>query len=1358
MTYRAGGDRNIRSIADALGVANVVEGTVRSDGNRVRITIRLVDARTDKAVWAESYDRNLTDIFAIQCEIAQAVASKLNVRLSSKQRKGIEEKITHDLDAYDLYLRAKETMGNCLLFFMGAERKSLLDAIKLLEEATQRDTQFALAYCLVAKAHDDLYSWNFDNTPERRALGDAAVNEALRLRPDLAEVHLASAYHLSVCYRNYERARVQLAIAQTALPNSPQALELAAYIDGLHGNWEESTKAMEKAVSLDPRNPQLLQSLNRNYLHLRRYRDAERLCDRLIELNPDKPIFKLEKAAAAFFTTADLVRFRATLERLRPAMAESIDLAYVRLYAAVHSCDWSEARQILNNSRSEEFPFPFYCVVVPRECIDLWISRLQRGHPPTEDRFAVARDQLRRKVDERPEDARLLSALGLVDAALGRKEEAIEEARHAVEMLPVSQDGWDGPLPVLYQTRVYALTGQTDLALQNLEISIKTPGGEYYCDLKLDPSLNALRKNPRFEKLLGQLAPNQSLQKTPSSASRAGVRKPTAKQGPKKISVARLPVTGSELFGREEDITFLDRAWAKKEVNVVTIVAWAGVGKSTLVNHWLRRMAAEDYRSAELIFGWSFYRQGSSGDTSSADEFLEAALTWFGDPDPRLGTAWEKGERLAKLVAHRRTLLVLDGLEPLQNPPGPQEGRLREPSLQALLRELSAFNTGLCVITTRTPVADIADHEQTSALRRNLEQLSSESGAKLLRTLGVKGHEVELRSASEEFGGHCLALMLLGSYLSDAYDGDIRCRSEVSGHLAQDARQGVHARKVMESYQTWLGEGPELSVLRMLGLFDRPADEKALSALLKSPAIPGLTESLTDLRPTAWRTILAKLRRARLLAGEDPNNPADLDTHPLVREYFGEQLRSQQTDVWSECNRRLFYYYRTLAPQLPNSFREMEPLFSAIICGCYAGLFREALNEVYLPRIQRGNAHFAANVLGATGPLLSVLIHFFEDGRWGSFAETNVEGQSLSAEDQLFILMQAAKYLTATRGLAAPEARICYERVEPLCHSLGRPLLLYVPLIGQWRYCLQTDKMPAAMQIAERLYSLAQEQNDAGLMLGAYRPLSCTLHYLGDFEASRQYAIRGLQVWRSGNVHSYAEDLFAPVIGCLCYGGLSEWYLGEIASCQAHLEEAISIAKELNDKNGLAFALAWAAAFSHAERNPAEVDRLASDLIELCTRHNFVYWLAIGAIWRGWARSASGDTVEGVPWIEQGISDCRATGALLSLPQFLALKAEALYLANRTSEALEAINEAEGLAERFEQRWYCAELHRLRGLFLATLGADEAQIEASFCAAIRIAKEQKAVSLTKRGEETYTEYRRQKASGSGGHGFRLPLW
>jgi hypothetical protein len=722
-----------------------------------------------------------------------------------------------------------------------------------------------------------------------------------------------------------------------------------------------------------------------------------------------------------------------------------------------------------------------------------------------------------------------------------------------------------------------------------------------------------------------------------------------------------------------------------------------------------------------------------------------------------MGTAWEKGERLAKLISHRRTLLILDGLEPLQNPPGPQEGRLRDPSLQALLRELAAFNSGLCLITTRLPIADIADHERTSAPRRDLEQLSGEAGARLLRALGVRGHEEELRSASDEFRGHCLALTLLGSYLADAYNGDIRCRREVSERLAHDARQGVHARKVMESYLTWFGEGPESSVLRMLGLFDRPADEKALKALLKPPAIAGLTESLTDLSLSEWRTILARLRGARLLAREDPQNPGHLDTHPLVREYFGQQLRSQQTDAWKECNRRLYHYYRTLAPQLPDSFREMESLFLAVICGCNAGLFREALHEIYIPRIQRGNASFAASVLGARGALLSVLVHFFEHERWGSPIETTVEGQSLTAEDRLLILLQAALYLTATRGLGAPEARTCYERAESFCHSLNRPLLLYGALMGQWHYSMVTDKLAATMQIANRIYTLAQEQGDPGLLMGAYRASACTSYFSGDFEAARQYAMSSLKIWRSGPAKSHVEEVDPPAVACLCDQALSEWHFGAIASCQAAIAEAISVAKELNDTHGLVQALFFAGWILHFERNPTEVERRASEVIELATRHNFAFWLAPAAILRGWARSVSGDIDEGISWIEDGLRDYRLTGSILGLPFDLALKAEALYLANRAGEALEAIKEAEALAARSEERWWCAELHRLRGVFLATIGADEAQIEASICAAISTAKQQKSISLEKRAEATYAEYCDQKASGLGGRGFRLRL-
>jgi serine/threonine protein kinase len=849
----------------------------------------------------------------------------------------------------------------------------------------------------------------------------------------------------------------------------------------------------------------------------------------------------------------------------------------------------------------------------------------------------------------------------------------------------------------------------------------------------------------------------QSLQKTRSTVSRVVSRKPPARLAPKKISIARLPVTGSDIFGREEDIAFLDRAWTSQQVNVVTIVAWAGVGKSTLVNHWLRRMATDHYRSAELIFGWSFYRQGSSGDTSSADEFLDAALNWFGDPDPRLGTAWQKGERLAKFIAHRRTLLVLDGLEPLQNPPGSQEGRVREPSLQALLRELAAFNTGLCVITTRTPVADIADHERTSALRRDLEQLPTDAGAKLLRALGVKGREAELQSASDEFRGHCLALTLLGSYLSDAYNGDIRCREEVSKRLAHDLRQGAHARKVMESYQTWLGEGPELSVLLLLGLFDRPAEEKAIGALLRPPAIPGLTESLTGLSPSEWRTILARLRRARLAAPEDPHQPGQLDTHPLVREYFRDHLRNPLSKAWRECNRRLYDHYRALAPSLPESIREMEPLFLAVMYGCQAGLLRDTLYEVYLPRIQRGSASFAANVLEARGALLSALAAFFEQGRWGIFAQTEVEGQGLTVEDQLLILTEAGLYLTATRGYAAPEVRSCYECAESLCHSLDRPLLLYAVLLSQWRYSLATDKLSATMQIAERVYSQAAGMHDAAPMVGAHRALAVTLFLKGDFELGLQHARRGVEIWREGGVPSLVEEVHAPAILCLSFGAVCQWMLGEIASCQAMMTEALSLGKTLNDTQALAMALTLAGGLRRFENNPVGVERCASDLIQLSTRHHFAPWLAAGEILHGWVQSVSGHAAAGVLRIEQGISDWRAPGSSFCMSLWLGLKAEALYLANRTSEALAAIKEAEQLVERYGERCYCAEIIRFRGVLLTALGAEETEIEASFCEAIRIAGEQKSISLGKRAEASLAEYRRQKASGSGGSGFRLPL-
>ena len=239
------------------------------------------------------------------------------------------------------------------------------------------------------------------------------------------------------------------------------------------------------------------------------------------------------------------------------------------------------------------------------------------------------------------------------------------------------------------------------------------------------------------------------------------------------------------------------------------------------------------------------------------------------------------------------------------------------------------------------------------------------------------------------------------------------------------------------------------------------------------------------------------------------------------------------------------------------------------------------------------------------GKLLSALVHFFEDRRWGSPVETAAEGQSLTAEDKLFILMQAGLYLSAMRGMGAPETRTCYERAEPLCRSLNHPRLLYMALSGQFRYTLMTDKLTAAIRIAKRLHSLAQEQNDTGLMLGAYGALACTFYFLGEFETARQHARHGVQLWRSAGAQSPAEEYLAPIASCLICGAMCEWHFGEIAFCRTMMDEGNSVAKELKDTNALAQALSWAAAVAYFERDPAEADRLASQLIELSTRHNF---------------------------------------------------------------------------------------------------------------------------------------------------------
>jgi tetratricopeptide (TPR) repeat protein len=416
---------------------------VQRDGNRVRITTELIDAENDRTLWSESYDRDLTDIFAIQSEIAQTVVAILRARLSPEEAESMQEKPTKNLQAYDLYLQAKASITSSSLNF-GETSQHFLNAITLLEQATRMDPNFALAYCQIAAADDWLYSLNLEPTSKRRTHGDVAVNEALRLKPDLPEPHFAAANHLSICYHDYEGARVHIGIAERASPNSADALALGGYIDERQGFWAQATKALERACNLDPKNLRSLSALSENYRCLRQYRDAERGFDRLIALQPEKPTWKLAKAGISFCKEADMSALKATLAAVPSSIRMNDEILPWAIFTLIYTHEWSKARELVRSRSNEELPFgggPF----VPRACLEIPIAKLQGENIERNTEFTAARNQLLQKVEAHPESPDFLSVLAQIDAYLGRDQEAIQEAKRAVEMFPVSKDAWIGP-------------------------------------------------------------------------------------------------------------------------------------------------------------------------------------------------------------------------------------------------------------------------------------------------------------------------------------------------------------------------------------------------------------------------------------------------------------------------------------------------------------------------------------------------------------------------------------------------------------------------------------------------------------------------------------------------------------------------------------------------------------------------------------------------------------------------------------------------------------------------------------------------------------------------------------------------
>jgi tetratricopeptide (TPR) repeat protein len=596
---------------------------------------------------------------------------------------------------------------------------------------------------------------------------------------------------------------------------------------------------------------------------------------------------------------------------------------------------------------------------------------------------------------------------------------------------------------------------------------------------------------------------------------------PGAPVPPERIDLTRLPAGARHLQGRNAELTALTTAWNHPAANgprtaIVELIAPGGTGKTALVKRWLDDLNAGGWHGARRVFGWSFYSQGTADDRqASEDHFLDQALRWFGVTMEASATPVDKGRALALAVAASRTLLVLDGLEPLQHPPGPLAGELRAPGVHALLTHLaSAGQPGLCVLTSREWLKDLDEwvrrptHPQGVVLRIDLGNLSDPDGAKLLHEQGVTlagkapitkpATDPELQAASHAVEGHALTLTLLGQYLKQAKGGDIRPWKEIDWAKASD-HAGGHAFRVIAATERWLaasgGQGQQqLAALRLLGFFDRPASAASLAALRAAPAIPGLTDALQGMDPDDWRSALSDLKDARLLT---PGEDGSVDAHPLVREYFAATLAQTQPQAWREGHRRLYQQLQASAPHRPDDLQGLQPLYQAVAHGCKAGLHQEALHKVYVDRILRGtdsDGHYSTNKLGAIGADLGAVACFFVRP-WHTPAPT------LSEAAQAWLLGEAAFRLHALGRLA--------EALEPMAAGARKRVEQ-----KNWKNAaashnnlcelsLSLGQVATAVDHAQQAVRHADQSGDAFQRMSDRTTLADALHQRGEEDAAR---------------------------------------------------------------------------------------------------------------------------------------------------------------------------------------------------------------------------------------------------------------
>ena len=500
------GTRNLREIGLALGVAHILEGTARRAGNRIRVNAQLIDARSDAQLWGETFDREITDLFALQSELAQRISQELRANLSAREKTNLQTHPTRDILAYELFLRARELFhwaGSGYSYDKGA------DALRLIDEAIKRDPQFALAYGLASRLHSELFWFGYDKSASRLEKAKAAADAALELQPDLGEAHLAKAFYYYYGFRQYDVAQKHVTDAIRAIPNDADVLNTAGAIARRDGRWNEAASTLEQARDRDPRNLSVLWSLFESYLALHEYTKADGTVNDALSVSPAADFFVLARSAIALFRDGDTAPLRSALRKLPRSFDPGGATSTIALRLSLMERDVEEADRVLAACRHEKLDDNGLSGVagaldgytVPKSWYAGLIAQARGNESSARAAFEQAKRAVRDDLVQSPNDAKTLAMLALIHAAVGEKNEALGAAKRAGELLPIAKDSFDGPILATTLAAVSAKLGEKDSAIRQLESLVGVPNGPTPGTLRVEPEWDSLRDDPRFKKL-----------------------------------------------------------------------------------------------------------------------------------------------------------------------------------------------------------------------------------------------------------------------------------------------------------------------------------------------------------------------------------------------------------------------------------------------------------------------------------------------------------------------------------------------------------------------------------------------------------------------------------------------------------------------------------------------------------------------------------------------------------------------------------------------------------------------------------------------------------------------------------------